>query len=219
MGFLKSWATGSWITDPIKKAVSSQKEKAQAAPVAPSAPALPSPPVPFSPVKSIPHLLSALDSFSVKTKVSYLDVDEERCLLNIPNYKEFNSSNGRSGLYNIRKFSELIDFELLDSGQKVTDGASLGGAVVGGALFGGAGGIIGSMSGNKKIKEYCTSLSIRLVFDSISNSTEYIHFINDNIDVAGARNVRRNSSAYNNIYGAAQECISVLTVILKRNQR
>lgn len=215
MGFFKSWLTGSWLTDPVKKCLSSAKNSPASA-----APSPPAPPVPFEPSKKIPVLISAVDKKAeVSPYFSYLEIDDKRGLINIPIVKEILKSNAEHGIFNIRESAQLLDFELLDSGHKVADGASIGGAIVGGALFGAAGGIVGSLSADKKIKDYCSMLAIRLVFDDIERSTEYIRFIDSDPWAATAHNVRRGTAAYNEIYAAAQECVSVLTVLLRRNQR
>lgn len=60
----------------------------------------------------------------------------------------------------IFSFSELIDFELNEDGESITNGG-LGSAVVGGALFGGVGAIVGSNVG-KKQKDVINRMSVTI---------------------------------------------------------
>lgn len=49
----------------------------------------------------------------------------------------------------IYKYSDIVDYELLEDGESITKGG-LGRAVVGGALFGGVGAVVGGVTGHKK---------------------------------------------------------------------
>ena len=144
--------------------------------------------------------------------VPYIEIDEPRQLINIPEF-EFNVFSSNKYVEHIYSFSSLIDFELIDSGQKLMEGSSLLGAAVGGLAFGGAGAIVGSSFGNKKIKDKCTGLTIKVIFDDINNSDTYINLIpiSEEID--------RSSSKYKEYYSSAQKCLSILTVILNKNHK
>lgn len=160
----------------------------------------------------------APDSFKPTTRIMrafglpYIEVDEPRQLINIPDIK-FNIFSDNKYIERIFAFSALIDFELIDSGQKLMEGSSLLGATVGGLTFGGAGAIVGAGFGGKKVKDQCTELSIKVILNNINNSDVYISII-----PAGG-NTDRNSSTYKEHYSFAQKCMSTLTVILKQNSR
>ena len=142
----------------------------------------------------------------------YIEIDEPHQLINIPDVK-FNIFSDNKYIEHIYPFSKLIDFELIDSGQKLMEGSSLLGAAVGGLTFGGAGAIVGSAFGSKKIKDECTELSIKVIFNDINDSDSYI-----NIIPSGGK-TDRNSSLYKEHYASAQKCMSLLTVILNQNDK
>lgn len=53
----------------------------------------------------------------------------------------------------VRRYDEIVSFELLENGNSVTKGG-LGRAVAGGLLFGGVGAIVGGVTGEKKQKRF-----------------------------------------------------------------
>lgn len=59
------------------------------------------------------------------------------------------------------KYSQIVDFELLEDGDTITKGG-IGSAVVGGALFGAGGAIAGAIVGTKRTKAICNSLQLRV---------------------------------------------------------
>lgn len=170
----------------------------------------------FSPSKRVIRTSAAFgDSNPLTLLYSYIEIDESRQLINLPAVKTHMFGKGEFS-ENIHAVAELIDFELLDSGQRIVDSSSLAGAALGGMAFGGAGAIVGSTMRSKKIKDECTSLSLKLIFNSINNNTEYIYFIGGDSDIM---KVKRDSAAFKVIYGAAQECLSILTILLKQQEQ
>ncbi len=144
------------------------------------------------------------DACTCKMQDFYFEIDETRQLLN------FSSNDSKS----IHPVSDLLDFELLDSGQKIADGNSLLGAVVGGITFGGAGAIVGSGLRSKKISDECISLSIKVVFNDMERNTEYINFVGSSAPIT---RLKRDSAAYDSLSSIVQECLSILTILLKGN--
>lgn len=144
------------------------------------------------------------DACTCKMQDFYFEVDETHQLLN------FSSKDSKS----IHPVSDLLDFELLDSGQKIADGSSLLGAAIGGITFGGAGAIVGSGLRSKKISDECISLSIKVVFNDMERNTEYINFIGSSAPIG---KLKRDSAAYDSLSSIVQECLSILTILLKSN--
>ena len=66
-----------------------------------------------------------------------------------------------SNYFNVFKFDELVDYNLIENGQTVVQGGvSLKRAAAGGILLGGAGMIIGGLTGKKKIEDHATEIKI-----------------------------------------------------------
>jgi hypothetical protein len=169
----------------------------------------------FSPSKRVMRLSCGIgDAYAVKNDSSYLELDEKRHLLNFPMIEDHLFSKDRCSEY-ILPVEKLIDFELLDSGSKIADGNSLIGAAAGGLIFGGAGAIVGSGLNNKKIKDVCTELRIKIVVDDLNNPTKYIDIIGSGTIIT---KVKRDSIAFRELFAAAQECLSILTVLIKQNR-
>lgn len=104
----------------------------------------------------------------------------------------------------IFRFSDIIDYELLEDGNTITKGG-LGGAVVGATLFGGVGAIVGSNTGKKHGKSTCTSMKIKITVRSMECPTEYIEII--------GFETKKDGMIYKTLAKQAQECLSILGVI------
>lgn len=162
----------------------------------------------FCPTKRIIKKIVVLGSV-VSVEESFVEIDETRELIVIPEIKTAIFSKDKR-IEHLRKFKDLIDFELLSNGTKLTDGNSLLGAAVGGAVFGGFGAIVGAGSRSKSTTDICKTMSVKLIFNNLQKPTEYINIITSDL--------KTNSSAYQQMYNVAQECLSLLTIILKKNQ-
>lgn len=82
---------------------------------------------------------------------NYVEIDEKNKLWRIPTFPQF-----------IFKYSDLLDYEIVQNGNTITKGG-LGRAVVGGALFGGVGAIVGGATGKKKGREKITEYKIKVI--------------------------------------------------------
>ena len=137
------------------------------------------------------------DTFSTTITVgTFLLVDEAG--------QQFRLSNGIT-----IPFDNLVDFELIDEGKTVMQGG-FSSAALGAMLFGSVGAIVGSNIGQKG-KEFCNSMSIKLILNDISNPSEYINIIEQPL--------KRESGIYKKLSMAAQECLSLLQVICERNKK
>lgn len=149
--------------------------------------------------------------FGFEQQESILEVDENAGLINLPIciYGTFSDSYTAD----IRPIDKIIDFDLLENGNKVTDSNSLLGAAVGGALFGGFGAVVGAGARSKNTKDLCKSMKIKVVFDDLNSPAAYI-------DILGKQNngCKSDSNEYKNAYSKAQECLAVLSVLLERNK-
>lgn len=145
----------------------------------------------------------AIDEDNQKILFSHM---ESRGLFSLPKIKE-----------TTRDMSALVDFELLDSGNTKISGASLLGSMAGGVVGGGIGALIGSNMRDKKVKEKCTNLVLKIIFNDMTNPEEYIRFVDPSGHGMG-RNMNRQSKGYLEIVKLAQQCVSLLTIVMKRNK-
>ena len=142
----------------------------------------------------------------------YIELDEKRQLVNIPLLDTGFFSDTITDY--LVPFDDIVDFAIIDNGNQTGVGSSLVGAAVGGLLFGEAGGIIGAMLPSRTDNRKCEMLQIKLVLNSIGASQRYINFIGEH---SGVPPQSRSSYEYKNIYKALEECVSLLTIIMKRN--
>ena len=91
--------------------------------------------------------------------------------------KLFRLKKGLLDFNDIYSFDQIIDYEIIENGTSVVKGG-LGKAIVGGALFGTTGAIVGSVVGNKKSKNICNSLQIRIGLNDSPKENIYIKLIN-----------------------------------------
>lgn len=132
----------------------------------------------------------------------------------ISNFVEFDDTQKKwvilSGLFGKRdkstvyNYSDIVDFELLEDGESISQGG-LGRALVGGALFGGVGAIVGGVTGKRKNKATCNSLKIKVTLNDINNPVVYITFLNTQ--------TKKDGFVYKNLFKEAHECLSVLQLI------
>jgi len=111
---------------------------------------------------------------------------------------------GRGTNPQIYRYSDILEFELLENGSSVTKGG-LGRALVFGALAGGVGAIVGGVTGSRKTANICESLSIKITVNNINNPAIFINLITSK--------TKMNSSVYKEKYKTAQEALSLLNVI------
>lgn len=138
-------------------------------------------------------------AFTVTKKIGdMLEIDEPNEKWRIP---------VKLGLPKIHTFDEIISFELLEEGETITKGG-LGGAVAGGLLLGGTGAVVGSVIGKKQAKPMCSSMSIKIVLNSLDFPNEFIRVIESPM--------KRSGFLWDIYFGAAQECLSVLQLICDR---
>ena len=104
----------------------------------------------------------------------------------------------------IYKYSDLIDFELLEDDESLMKGG-FGKALVGGAIGGTTGAVIGS-AGSRKIKQNATLLEIKIRTNDFEHPQYSIQFIKGFA-------LPKNSPAYKEYFDAAQEVVGVLNYI------
>ena len=162
----------------------------------------------FCPTKKVKQL-NILFGNAVSSFESFIEFDEKRELMNIPELKS-NVFSKDERHEHFRKFKDLIDFQLLSDGSSVADGNSLLGAAIGGATFGGFGAVVGAGARSRKINSVCNSLAIKVVFNDLENPEEIIELI--------TTPVKTNTTGYKDVYAAGQKILSILSVILKKNR-
>lgn len=80
--------------------------------------------------------------------------------------------------FNVFKFDELVDYNLIENGQTVVQGGvSLKRAAAGGILLGGAGMIIGGLTGKKKIEDHATEIKIEFKVKGLNEGTYEINLL------------------------------------------
>jgi len=107
------------------------------------------------------------------------------------------------------KYNQLIDFELIEDEEiKVKSNALK--TVAGGVTFGIVGALVGATS-NKKKKEYCNNMEIRINLDDLNNSITKINIINKKTKV--------NSIKYKELQEKTEELLGVLKYIENNNNK
>lgn len=146
-----------------------------------------------------------LNSFNATKKIgTHMEIDENQKKWLVPDGMFGGKKNPK--VYN---YSDIVDFELLEDGESIAKGG-LGRAVAGGLLFGGVGAIVGGVTGGKKSKSICTSLKIKITLNDISKPVVYIDFIK--------ASTKKDSIIYKSMYKSAQECLSVLQLIVNSQE-
>lgn len=148
---------------------------------------------------------NALSSFTPTKKISdkvEFDDNKQQWLI----LSAFRGKRDKSTVY---QYSDILNFELLEDGESVSQGG-LGRALVGGALFGGAGAVVGGVTGKKKNKGICTSLRIKVTLKDINNPVKYIDFI--------TTKTKKDGFIYKDSYNHAQECLSVFQLICDQQE-
>lgn len=157
---------------------------------------------------------------SPRKELVYLELDEKHELINIPVFDQgimFDDLMDR-----IYPFSDILDFKVVEDGSQIMEGNSfLGGAaggvigaVVGGEVLGGFGALFGTALGDHRMKGKCKELQIKIVVNDVQENTRYIDLIGRNSEY---KDVDRDGPDYKDAMEKAEECLSLLTIILKRN--
>lgn len=105
----------------------------------------------------------------------------------------------------IFRFEELRSYELLEDDSEVS-GGGVGRAVVGGVLFGGVGAVVGGMTGKKKSKKVVETLVLKINLNDLDFPCIMVPYIN--------KSMKTTDNNYKKAYGAAQESISCLELII-----
>lgn len=130
-------------------------------------------------------------------------VDDENKRFGIISY----NSTTKKTEFKCYEYSKLINFNLYEDGEQLIAGRGI--AAAGGALmFGVAGAVIGSVAGNKKIKNKCNELSIRIQVNDLQNPLVTISIL-ANCDKTGTMA----SIFYTQAKQVADEIIATLTYI------
>ncbi|TQW48753.1 helix-turn-helix transcriptional regulator [Clostridioides difficile] len=135
----------------------------------------------------------------------FVSIDEDNNFIKISDIRK-----GGDVIENVYATDEIMQFELLEDGESIASGG-LGRAVVGGALFGATGAIVGGITGKKTTRKVVDTFKIKITFNNINNPLEYVNLIN--------AKTKTNSSIYQNACNEAQEILSVLSIIIKNNDK
>ncbi len=144
-----------------------------------------------------------------------LEVDETRELINIPIIR---SGWVNDEYYdNVFPWSKILDFKVIDSGIQILEGVSMLRAAVGGLVFGGVGAIVASLLPSRKLTNKCTELTVKVVIDDLRVNSAFIYLVGDNSSF-GVYGIERDDEEWRDVTRELEECLSILTIILKRNQ-
>lgn len=173
----------------------------------------------FTATKRILRVVGVTNVYS--GKIPYLEVDEERNLINIPEYR-------LGGIFGKQKYSDrvipysaIVNFKLVDDGKEegsegsaLADTAGATADLLSGDFISAAFGAL-SASSSSKVKK-CKELSMKIVLDDMNDNTRYIHFIGNDCGVPA---LEKKDYLFKDILKKGIEPVaSVLTVIMKRNR-
>lgn len=117
------------------------------------------------------------------------------------------NSTTKKAEFKCYEYSKLINFNLFEDGEQLIAGRGL--AAAGGALmFGVAGAVIGSVAGNRKVKNKCSELSVRIQVNDLQNPLLTLAIL-ANCDKSGSVA----SIYYNQAKKVADDVIATLTYI------
>ena len=103
--------------------------------------------------------------------------------------------------FNVFKFDELVDYNLIENGQTVVQGGvSLKRAAAGGILLGGAGMIIGGLTGKKKIEDHATEIKIEFKVKGLNEGTYEINLL--------SKPIKKDTLTYRGTIMTAKDIIS-----------
>lgn len=146
-----------------------------------------------------------LNKFNPTQKIeNYFYIDENTKQWGIPQ----TSILGKIKDIKIYKYTDIINFELLEDGNSITKGGT-GRAIAGGLLFGNTGAIVGGVTGNRKSKLTCSKLQIKITLNDLSNPAVYINFIETEF--------KKDGIVYKEAYNSAQKVLSLLQIICTSN--
>jgi len=100
-------------------------------------------------------------------------------------------------------YSDLLDFNLIENGQQMIPGRGMM-AASGAILFGVKGAIVGSVAGDKVIKDICTEISVQIKINNLSRPL---------ISIGLGGGFEKTSYAYRQAKQKADELIATLTYI------
>lgn len=102
--------------------------------------------------------------------------------------------------FRVFKFDELVDYKLIEDGDKVAQGGvSVGRVAAGGLLLGPTGMLIGGLTGKKKLENQVTELKIEITVTGNNEGTYSINLID--------KPVKKDSLTYKGSVGTAKSII------------
>lgn len=158
--------------------------------------------------KKIDKILLEKYKFNITKSVGdYIYLDEKNQRWAIPNVSFW----GNLKSIRIHKYSDIVNFELLEDGNSIITGGT-GKALAGGLLFGRVGAIVGGTTANKAVQSVCSNFRVKITLNNLKIPVEYITLIK-------TMNVQKNTGLYKSYFKIAQEIISILEVICKNNDK
>ena len=103
--------------------------------------------------------------------------------------------------FKVFQFDELVDYNLIENGQTITQGGiSLKRAAAGGILLGGAGMIVGGLTGKKKIEDNATEIRIEFKVKGLNEGIYEINLL--------SKPIKKDTYTYKALVMNAKEIIS-----------
>jgi hypothetical protein len=154
-------------------------------------------------IKETERQKARLAAFRATNRVGYyIEFDEEKRQWLIPDGLLGRKKNAR-----VYDFDDIVEYQLLQDGDTIMEGG-LGNAIVGGMLGGSMGALINAAASDKRAKSVVTSLRIKITINDLADPAVYINLI--------TTETRVGTQAYNTQYAVAQQILSALTLIRKR---
>lgn len=133
-----------------------------------------------------------------------IELDESRKLFRLCRSQYCNPSK-------IYKYSDILDFELLEDNNTIETSAGIGNAIAGGLLFGGVGAIVGGSTAKRKSKKVINSIKIKITLNDIQNPVIYIELLKYPL--------KTNAPEFENINQKTQKLLLILNIIKSHSQK
>lgn len=118
------------------------------------------------------------------------------------NSKQWTIKKLMGGSKQIYRFSDIVDFELVEDGHVTVTRQGVGKALAGGLMFGDVGAIVGGMTAKEKTSETIHTLHVRIKINNRNNPMETIKLIDGKTKTGGL--------IYKQYYAVAQDLLAEL---------
>lgn len=136
-----------------------------------------------------------------KTIKNYLQIDEDNKLI-----KVFEDVNKAITNEYVLPYTDILSYELIENGSSIVK-SGLGSTIAGGILLGNIGSVIGANLGKRSLNDMCNELVLKITTKNMDTPVVYIAYINSKI--------AKDAEEYKIAISDAQECVSILQIIIE----